>query len=181
MNNGTRNQTIGVIVSLLVVGYFLGSFIYKEKTASQTVSSAGSNATVTEATNASAASTAAANSSTQSTKPTMEPKDLEIKVTKPGTGAKTKKGDLVSVHYTGKLVNGTVFDSSIQRGTPIQFTLGQNMVIQGWEQGILGMQVGEKRTLTIPSKLGYGEQGAGGVIPPNATLIFDVELVKIGK
>jgi FKBP-type peptidyl-prolyl cis-trans isomerase len=78
-------------------------------------------------------------------------------------------------------VNGTVFDSSIQRGTPIQFTLGQNMVIQGWEQGILGMQVGEKRTLTIPSKLGYGEQGAGGVIPPNATLIFDVELVKIGK
>jgi FKBP-type peptidyl-prolyl cis-trans isomerase len=181
MNNGTRNQTIGVIVSLLVVGYFLGSFIYKEKTASQTVSSAGSNATVTEATNASAASTAAANSSTQSTKPTMEPKDLEIKVTKPGTGAKTKKGDLVSVHYTGKLVNGTVFDSSIQRGTPIQFTLGQNMVIQGWEQGILGMQVGEKRTLTIPSRLGYGEQGAGGVIPPNATLIFDVELVKIGK
>lgn len=187
MNNGTRNQTIGVIVSLLVVGYFLGSFIYKEKTASQTVSSAGSNATVTEATNASAASTAstastaAANSSTQSTKPTMEPKDLEIKVTKPGTGAKTKKGDLVSVHYTGKLVNGTVFDSSIQRGTPIQFALGEGRVIQGWEQGILGMQVGEKRTLTIPSKLGYGEQGAGGVIPPNATLIFDVELVKIGK
>lgn len=191
MNNGTRNQTIGVIVSLLVVGYFLGSFIYKEKTASQTVSSAGSNATVTEATNASTAasnasaastaSTAAANSSTQSTKPTMEPKDLEIKVTKPGTGAKTKKGDLVSVHYTGKLVNGTVFDSSIQRGTPIQFALGEGRVIQGWEQGILGMQVGEKRTLTIPSKLGYGEQGAGGVIPPNATLIFDVELVKIGK
>jgi FKBP-type peptidyl-prolyl cis-trans isomerase len=194
MNNGTRNQTIGVIVSLLVVGYFLGSFIYKEKTASQTVSSAGSNAAVTEATNASAAastastatnastaSTAAANSSTQSTQPTMEPKDLEIKVTKPGAGAKTKKGDLVSVHYTGKLVNGTVFDSSIQRGTPIQFALGEGRVIQGWEQGILGMQVGEKRTLTIPSKLGYGEQGAGGVIPPNATLIFDVELVKIGK
>ncbi len=201
MNNGTRNQTIGVIVSLLVVGYFLGSFIYKEKAASQTVSSAGSNATVTEATTAStaassnatnassatnastasAASTAAANSSTQSTKPTMEPKDLEIKVTKPGTGAKTKKGDLVSVHYTGKLVNGTVFDSSIQRGTPIQFALGEGRVIQGWEQGILGMQVGEKRTLTIPSRLGYGEQGAGGVIPGNATLIFDVELVKIGK
>ena len=181
MNNGTRNQTIGVIVSLLVVGYFLGSFIYKEKMSGQTVSSTRNNAAVSTTGTSQATTSAVTNSSTQTSTPSMEPKDLEIKITKPGTGAKAKKGDLVSVHYTGKLVNGTVFDSSIQRGTPIQFTLGQGMVIQGWEKGILDMQIGEKRTLTIPSKLGYGEQGAGGVIPPNATLIFDVELVKIGK
>lgn len=105
---------------------------------------------------------------------------LEIKTTQEGTGEKVvKSGDNISVHYTGKLTDGTKFDSSVDRGTPFEFQIGQGMVIQGWEQGLLGMKVGEKRTLTIPSELGYGSRGAGNVIPPNATLIFDVELISI--
>lgn len=90
-----------------------------------------------------------------------------------------KVGDTVLVHYTGKLQDGTVFDSSVSRGVPFSFTLGENRVIQGWEQGILGMTEGEKKTLTIPPELGYGEMGVPGVIPGGATLIFDVELVDI--
>ncbi len=106
--------------------------------------------------------------------------ELKIETTNQGTGDRVvKNGDTIDVHYIGKLENGTKFDSSIDRGQPFEFIIGQGMVIQGWEQGLLGMKVGEKRTLTIPSELGYGAQGAGGVIPPNATLIFDVELVAI--
>jgi len=81
------------------------------------------------------------------------------------------------VHYTGKLVNGKVFDSSVQRGVPFEFTLGRGMVIHGWDEGIALMKVGEKGTLVIPSALGYGARGAGAAIPPNSVLIFDVELV----
>lgn len=88
-----------------------------------------------------------------------------------------ENGMQVAVHYQGRLEDGTVFDDSHKRGEPISFTLGKGQVIKGWEQGIEGMSVGEKRTLTIPPELGYGSQGAGDVIPPNATLIFDVELV----
>jgi len=108
------------------------------------------------------------------------PMGLDIKVTKEGTGdRKTKAGDTISVHYTGKLTDGTKFDSSLDRGAPFEFTIGQGMVIQGWEKGLLDMRVGEKRTLTIPADMGYGSRGAGGVIPPNAALIFDVELMAI--
>jgi FKBP-type peptidyl-prolyl cis-trans isomerase len=117
-----------------------------------------------------------ATNSTNNTKPM----GLDIKTTKEGTGDRVvKSGDHIFVHYTGKLTDGTVFDSSVTRGVPFDFTIGQGMVIQGWEQGLLGMKVGEKRTLTIPSDLGYGAQGAGTSIPPNATLIFDVELISI--
>ena len=106
--------------------------------------------------------------------------DLKIETTQEGTGEKvTKAGDTISVHYTGKLEDGTKFDSSVDRGTPFEFTIGEGQVIAGWEQGLLDMKVGEKRTLTIPSEMGYGAQGAGGIIPPNATLIFDVELMGI--
>lgn len=105
---------------------------------------------------------------------------LDIKVTQEGSGERmTKIGDAIAVHYTGKLMDGTKFDSSVDRGTPFEFTIGKGMVIQGWEQGLLDMKVGEKRTLTIPAEMGYGARGAGGTIPPNATLIFDVELVSI--
>lgn len=106
--------------------------------------------------------------------------DLKIETTQEGTGDKvTKSGDTISVHYTGKLEDGTKFDSSVDRGEPFEFKIGAGMVIQGWEQGLLDMKVGEKRTLTIPSEMGYGAQGAGGIIPPNATLIFEVELMGI--
>jgi peptidyl-prolyl cis-trans isomerase A (cyclophilin A) len=96
-----------------------------------------------------------------------------------GTGAQAVKGRIVSVHYTGKFQDGKVFDSSHSRGEPITFPLGKGNVIKGWDEGIALMKVGGKAQLIIPPNLGYGEGGAGGVIPPNATLIFDVELVSI--
>lgn len=105
--------------------------------------------------------------------------ELQIKDLKVGTGEEAKSGKKVSVHYTGWLTDGTKFDSSVDRGTPFPFVLGQGRVIPGWEQGVAGMKVGGKRKLTIPPQLGYGERGAGGVIPPNATLVFDVELLKV--
>lgn len=101
---------------------------------------------------------------------------IEIEI---GAGAQAAAGKTVSVHYTGKLQNGKAFDSSISRGQPIEFTLGKGMVIKGWDEGIALMKVGGKAQLIIPPHLGYGERGAGGVIPPNATLIFDVELVSV--
>jgi FKBP-type peptidyl-prolyl cis-trans isomerase FkpA len=96
-----------------------------------------------------------------------------------GTGAEATKGKLVSVHYTGWLTDGKKFDSSKDRGQPFQFPLGRGHVIQGWDQGVEGMKVGGKRKLTIPPELGYGAQGAGGVIPANATLVFEVELLGV--
>ncbi|WCJ37932.1 FK506-binding protein 2 [Euphorbia peplus] len=89
------------------------------------------------------------------------------------------KGDRVKVHYRGKLTDGTVFDSSFERGDPIEFELGSGQVIKGWDQGLLGMCVGEKRKLKIPAKLGYGEQGSPPKIPGGATLVFDTELVAV--
>ncbi|HVB18007.1 MAG TPA: FKBP-type peptidyl-prolyl cis-trans isomerase, partial [Stellaceae bacterium] len=100
-----------------------------------------------------------------------------------GTGAEATPGHKVSVHYTGWLYEndkkGKKFDSSLDRGEPFSFTLGAKQVIRGWDEGVGGMKVGGKRTLIIPPDLGYGQRGAGGVIPPNATLIFDVELLKV--
>jgi FKBP-type peptidyl-prolyl cis-trans isomerase len=104
---------------------------------------------------------------------------LKYAVIKEGKGDGAKDGQTVSVHYTGWLEKGgTKFDSSVDRGTPFEFPLGGGQVIKGWDEGVKGMKAGEKRQLVIPAKLGYGERGAGGVIPPNATLIFDVELLK---
>jgi FKBP-type peptidyl-prolyl cis-trans isomerase len=109
-----------------------------------------------------------------------KPNGLKITYVAPGEGARV--GDSVSVLYAGKLQDGTEFDSSAKHGNePIEFILGKGMVIKGWDEGLQGMQVGEKRTLVIPPSLGYGEQGAGGVIPPNATLTFEVELVGLRR
>ncbi len=100
--------------------------------------------------------------------------------TKAGTGAQAVAGKTVKVHYTGTFPDGTVFDSSISRGDPIEFELGHGRVIKGWDEGIALMKVGGTARLTIPPHLAYGERGAGGgVIPPNATLVFDVELVEM--
>ena len=94
-----------------------------------------------------------------------------------GDGAEAVAGKMATVHYTGWLENGTKFDSSVDRGQPFPFPLGAGRVIKGWDEGVQGMKIGGKRRLTIPPDLGYGARGAGGVIPPNATLIFDVELL----
>jgi len=102
---------------------------------------------------------------------------LQYTIDTPGTGALPQPGQTVAVHYTGWLTDGTKFDSSRDRGAPIEFPLGQGRVIKGWDEGIGLMKVGEKRTLVIPPALGYGSRGAGGVIPPNATLVFKVELM----
>jgi len=107
------------------------------------------------------------------------PSNLKIETLVEGNGEGAKVGDMITVHYTGTLSDGTKFDSSVDRGQPFAFPLGQGSVIEGWEKGILGMKVGEKRHLTIPPELGYGTQGAAPIIPPNATLIFEVELLKI--
>jgi len=97
-----------------------------------------------------------------------------------GSGEPAVAGRRVSVHYTGWLMNGIKFDSSRDRDDPFAFLLGAGQVIRGWDEGVLGMLVGGKRTLTIPPELGYGARGAGGVIPPNATLKFEVELLSVG-
>ena len=108
------------------------------------------------------------------------PSGLVVEELVVGAGAEAKSGQDVSVHYTGWLTNGKKFDSSKDRGDPFVFPLGQGHVIKGWDEGVQGMKVGGKRKLTIPSALGYGARGAGGVIPPNATLVFEVELLGVG-
>lgn len=110
---------------------------------------------------------------------------LEYEIIQEGTGALAEDGQTVVVHYTGWLDDngekGTKFDSSVDRGQPFSFPLGAGYVIKGWDEGVKGMKVGEKRKLVIPSELGYGARGAGAVIPPNAKLIFDVELIGVGS
>lgn len=112
---------------------------------------------------------------------TYDIQGMKVEILKEGVGTEAKKGDNVMVHYTGTLINGKKFDSSVDRGEPFPFILGQNRVIQGWELGVLGMKVGEKRKLTIPPQLAYGNQAIGEIIPANSTLIFEVEMVGINK
>jgi FKBP-type peptidyl-prolyl cis-trans isomerase len=105
--------------------------------------------------------------------------NMKVEILKQGTGEGAKTGDKVIVNYVGTLQDGTKFDSSIDRGQPFPVTIGNGEVIKGWEIGLAGMKVGEKRKLTIPPELAYGSSGAGGVIPPNATIIFDIDLLSI--
>jgi hypothetical protein len=107
---------------------------------------------------------------------TLEKTDLKV-----GTGAEAKTGDTVKVHYTGTLTDGTKFDSSLDRNEPFEFTLGKHMVIDGWDQGVPGMKVGGKRKLVIPGDMAYGPMGHPPKIPPNATLVFEIELLDVKK
>lgn len=107
----------------------------------------------------------------------MSPSGVKVEIVKEGTGRFPANGQTVVVHYTGKLPDGRVFDSSRNSGQPFSFRLGAGQVIRGWDEGLAMMKVGTRAVLTIPPQLGYGAAGAGGVIPPNATLIFDVELL----
>jgi FKBP-type peptidyl-prolyl cis-trans isomerase len=147
------NNYVGIVVALAVAGFmFYGmSYIY-----SKIIS----------------------NNQSESEKTTMN--DLKIETIAEGSGDVAENGDNVYVNYVGTLEDGTEFDNSYKRGEPIDFILGTGRVIQGWEKGILGMKVGEKRKLTIPPNLAYGPNGQGP-IPPNSTLLFDVELVKVIK
>ena len=127
---------------------------------------------------------ASAQSANQSAaKPVTTSSGLQMIDTQPGTGASPKQGQTAVVHYTGYLndngAKGKKFDSSVDRGQPFEFPVGAGRVIKGWDEGVASMKIGGKRTLIVPPQLGYGERGAGGVIPPNATLIFDVELLGV--
>jgi peptidylprolyl isomerase len=104
---------------------------------------------------------------------------VKVEVVKEGTGGEPKQGQIVTVHYTGWLTDSTKFDSSVDHGKPFTYQFGVGQVIQGWDDGVATMKVGGKSKFTIPPELGYGGRGAGGVIPPNATLIFEVELLEI--
>jgi FKBP-type peptidyl-prolyl cis-trans isomerase len=118
-------------------------------------------------------------SKTKGQAPVVTPSGLKYIDLKKGTGAEAVAGHHVRVHYTGWLTDGKKFDSSVDRAEPFDFKLGTGMVIKGWDEGVAGMKVGGKRQLHIPPQLAYGERGAGGVIPPNAELIFDVELLAV--
>ncbi len=109
----------------------------------------------------------------------MAEMELKIEELRAGTGAEAKAGQQVEVHYTGWLTDGKKFDSSVDRGQPFRFKLGAGQVIAGWDQGVQGMKVGGKRKLTIPPHLGYGPRGFPGAIPPNSTLVFEVELLGV--
>ena len=104
---------------------------------------------------------------------------MRYQIIEKGSGVQAQKGKKVSVHYEGSLANGQVFDSSYKRKEPIEFVVGVGQVIAGWDEGILLLQVGDKARFVIPSDLGYGSAGAGGVIPPNAILVFDVQLMDV--
>lgn len=172
------NKTLIIIIIVLLVSGTAFYFIAKPSVPADQQANVNSNMTSNLDSDLEGSNSGTGDSTTEST--TNNQTNME-------SGKIAEKGDMVLVHYTGKLTNGTVFDSSVGRGQPFGFVLGAGMVISGWEKGILGMKVGEKKTLTIPPEDGYGTQGISDpstgkvVIPPNATLIFDVELVDVKR
>ena len=142
-----------------------------------TTSTAASSSQTTVAATPAAAGTGAADTFAMPSNPQRTPSGLQYVIDRPGSGPGAVRGQIVSVHYTGWLTNGTKFDSSRDRGKPYELPLGGGRVIKGWDEGIVGMKVGERRTLIVPPNLAYGSSGMSGVIPPNATLVFTIELL----
>lgn len=171
-------KTVYILIFIGVLTVIGGFYIFnsKEPVDNRLYSSPVTSATMTPEATPSATAVVTGTASAEITT-TME--GLKIEDQKVGTGALAIAGKRITVNYSGTLTDGTKFDSSYDRGTPFVFNLGAGEVIQGWDQGFAGMKVGGKRKLTIPPELGYGASGIGGVIPPNATLIFDVELLGV--
>lgn len=166
-------KTLYILIFLGIITIIGGFYIFKSK---KTVDNQPYSYSVTSATITPEATPTA----TASAKVITTMNGLKIEDETVGTGAEAVSGKKITVNYTGTLTDGTKFDSSLNPGrTPFQFTLGAGEVIQGWDQGFAGMKIGGKRKLTIPPELGYGASGAGGAIPPNATLIFEVELLGV--
>lgn len=163
----SRNTIIILVIILIIAVAAIYFLMTKNNTESQTSTAS--------------LSTANQNQQTQQASANFDVQGMKIEILQQGSGEGARSGEKVTVNYVGTLQDGVKFDSSIDRGTPFQFTLGQNSVIQGWELGVLGMKAGEKRKLTIPSELAYGPAGAGGIIPPNATLIFEIDMLEINK
>lgn len=172
----TKKEWIAVVVVLVAVAIFFGAKFFVQSPDVKKIDQDLTNGITDNTKNMdqnNQETTASANNNVPS------PSALVVKDIIVGTGAEAKIGNLVSVEYTGMFADGKVFDSSIPRGEPIEFTLGIGQVIKGWDQGILGMKVGGHRTLVIPASLGYGAKGFPPVIPGNATLYFDVKLVGV--
>lgn len=168
-----KKKTLYTLIFLGILALAGGIYIFasKKPVNNQPLASSSPSATI-EPSVAPVATTSATKATT-----TMDGLKIEDEVV--GTGAEATPGHKITVNYSGTLTDGTKFDSSYDRGTPFTFNLGAGEVIKGWDEGFSGMKVGGKRKLTIPPELGYGANGAGGAIPPNATLIFEVELLKV--
>lgn len=178
MTERSKNKWIAVVIALAVTGVFFGGLsIYMNASRNPEQAEQPVALGDTFGSQPSAGQPAATNNLNQPIQNNM-PTELEIKDVVVGTGAEAKAGDTVSVHYTGTFIDGTKFDSSVDRGQPFDFKLGAGMVIPGWDQGVAGMKVGGKRKLVIPSDLAYGPNDYGP-IPGGSTLLFDVELLGI--
>ena len=163
---------IGVILFIVLVGLVLVYVAAKTKNNPENVDKPNTQSQTTN-------SMETQNQATQAVKKGQDVPELKIEDLKPGTGEAVKSGDTSTGHYTGTLLDGTKFDSSVDRGQPFSFTIGVGQVIKGWDQGLIGMKVGGERKLTLPSSLAYGDRGAGAVIPPGSALVFDVQLLEI--
>jgi FKBP-type peptidyl-prolyl cis-trans isomerase len=173
-SNKSLNLTLNIFLSTLLV---LASCTKKSETETATQETPPTDTTTTPTDTAKTETTGQPTTATGGTN--MDVTELKIEDVTVGSGVEAKTGKAVTVHYTGRLLDGTKFDSSHDRNSPFTFNLGAGEVIQGWDKGVAGMKIGGKRKLTIPSALGYGARGAGGVIPPNAGLVFDVELLGV--